>query len=395
MNSFTKRILIFGAAVVGFASFAAALSQVVSYKPWGVPDSKRERYDQKLAEIDAAEKLRQKLLTESRPQVAAVVTTHDFGWMNPGETHEFQFPVENQGNEELQLRILDLSNDRIVATLADTVVAPGGETFCTISLTAPAEGNVSQLASAATIQTNDPLNDTLTLGVKAQLTSELVLPETIKFGRHDITDAAETQFVIYSQRSDEFEISDVTCESHQVQWVAIACDPTEAELRGKSATAATRVVLKVQPNDYGKYNDTIDVAVLIGGVEKHYQVEFEGRVRPPIGFYGPDVDSRRGIDFGTVNSGKRHDLFVIVRSRGDSSRHIEILDVEPKQLEAELEPQDTEGTYRLRLSVPADCPALQFNLDSNRGYVLVGDPAAESYSNWLPVYVQVAVLDTK
>ena len=128
----------------------------------------------------------------------------------------------------------------------------------------------------------------------------------------------------------------------------------------------------------------------VGDRQREASLAFGGRVRPPIGFYGPEVDSRIGVDFGTVEAGKRHERFVTVRSRVDPDRNIEVLDVVPKELQAELIPLKTAGAHRLRLSIPADCPDLRFNLDQQHGYVQVGDPVSESYSNWLPIYGAVA-----
>ncbi|QEF96582.1 hypothetical protein Mal15_06100 [Stieleria maiorica] len=395
MNQFTKRLLIFAALVVGFASMAAALSQMVTYKPWGVPDSKRDTYDKLLAAQEENRKLRQEYADKPRPQASTVVSSHDFGWMNPGESREFQFPIRNLGAVELTLQVRDVSDERISATLAREALAPGEETFCVVSLTAGAEAEGTLPTSTATIVTNDPLKQSIVLGVGGKITSELVVPEKISFGRHDITEAATAEFWIYSQRSEQIQLHDVSSDHYQIQWVELPPDPPAAELQGKSATAAIRVAATIQPKDYGKYTDSLKLTVGMDGIKKHVEVAFDGRVRPPIAFYGPEVDRRSGVDFGTINRGTKKEIFVVVRSRGDSSRRIEVLDYEPKDLEVEMQPQSTEGTYRLRLCVPADCPKLQFNMDSHRGYVSIGDPDAEAYSNWLPIYVQVVDVEKK
>ncbi|MCA9137694.1 MAG: hypothetical protein KDB00_13075, partial [Planctomycetales bacterium] len=80
------------------------------------------------------------------------------------------------------------------------------------------------------------------------------------------------------------------------------------------------------------------------------------------------------------------DQFVVVRSRADVSRKIEVLGVSPKELETELTPLEKEGTYRLRISIPKGCTYQRFNLSQHHGYVHVGDPDSKSYASSLPVY---------
>jgi hypothetical protein len=92
-------------------------------------------------------------------------------------------------------------------------------------------------------------------------------------------------------------------------------------------------------------------------------------------------------------SGKKHQFNVVVRTRNDVNRKIEVLDVQPKELQAELKSLSTPGSYRLTLTVPPDCPMVVFNTLQKQGYVHVGDPTNKSFSNWFPVTGAVVTLD--
>ncbi|MDV6029014.1 MAG: DUF1573 domain-containing protein [Phycisphaera sp. RhM] len=393
MNQFTKRLLLFGGLVFGFASFALALTQVVSYKPWGVPDSRRDDYDQRVAELDRQAILRETYQNKPRPSARAWPAVHDFGWVRPGETERHTVEIENVGNAELTLRIRETSSDRLTAQLEGQRLAPGESTRCTIELVARSQPSAGPFDDRVTIATNDPLNKTVVLSVFSRQRQELVLPGAIDFGSHDMGQASTVDFVIYSQLGQRLNVVDVSNPAFDLQWVTVS-EPIDAPtLGGRSATAASRITVEMEAKDYGHYSDQLELTVEIDGRQQQCKLDFGGRVRPPIGFYGPKVDRRTGVDFGTVENDEQHDLFVVVRSRADRSRKIVVLDIEPKELLAELQPLETEGSYRLRISIPKGCPYRRFNLAEQHGYVQIGDPEMKSYSNWLPVYGVVGDFD--
>ncbi len=393
MNQFTKRLLVFGGMVFGFASFALALTQVVSYKPWGVPDSRRDDYDQRVAELDRQAILQETYRSKPRPSATAWPAVHDFGWVRPGEAVRHTVEIENVGNAELNLRIRETNSDRLTAQLEGQRLAPGESTRCTIDLVASRQPSAEPFEGRVTIATNDPLNNTVVLSVFCRQRKELVLPAAIDFGSHDMAEASTVDFLIYSQLAQRLNVVDVSNAAFDLQWVAVPEPIDNQTLGDASATAASRITVEMEAKDYGHYSDQLEVTVEVDGQEQQYKLDFGGRVRPPIGFYGPSVDRRTGVDFGTVENNEQHDLFVVVRSRADRSRKIAVLDIEPKELQAELQPLETEGSYRLRISIPKGCPYRRFNLAEQHGYIQIGDPEMKSYSNWLPVYGVVGDFD--
>ena len=390
MNRFSKRLLVFSISILGFASIALALSQTVRYKPWGVPDNRRSDYDAKLAELDQRAELREAYADKARPIAKVASPRHDLGWVSPGESLQHIFTIENVGDDVLQLQVRHTNLESVSATLDQETLGPGESGRCTVHSVAGTEPSDRTQFHAVTISTNDPLRNTVVLTLQSKLKSQLVLPDRIDFGSHDITEPSSVDFVIYSQQSDSIELLDVSNEAFGIRWNSEPLEQPASELAGKAASAACRLSISLTPKDYGKYADSLRIVTRLDQEEKEFAIGFSGRVRPPIGFYGPNIDKFTGVDFGTLEGGKQHDVFVTVRSRGDRSRKIEVLDIKPKELQAELQPLKTPGSYRLRISVPANCPSLRFNLAEQHGLIQVGDPRSRSYSNWMPLYGAVA-----
>ncbi|KAA5540980.1 DUF1573 domain-containing protein [Roseiconus nitratireducens] len=399
MNPFTRRLLVFGLFILGFASIALALSQTVNYKPWGVPDNRREEYEQKVAELDRAAAVREAIAGQPKAIASVANPFRDFGWVDTGQTYSHAFEIRNDGDAELTLQLGETSCECLDAELESTTLSPGQETRCLVRYTARPddaerrEGLYEPQTATVTVLSNDPQRPRLNLQTRGQLTSSLVLPDGFDFGSTDLGKPAEVQFLVYSQQWESFELLDIRSDQLRIQWSADPVDLTLDELNGKQATSAQRVTLSAEAKDYGAFTGqlTFEIAAKSAGQPPaRHLVDFSGRVRPPVGFYGPNIDSRYGLDIGTLESGKQHDFFVTVRSRADHQRKLAVLDVEPGVLQAALEPLQTEGVYRLRVTVPPDCPDTQFNLDQKRGFVQVGDPDFPSYSNWLPLYGVVA-----
>lgn len=398
MTTFTKRMIGMLVSAACFGSITFALSQSVTYKPWGVPDQRRDEYDQKVAELDRQAELRKQYESKPRPIAVASLDHRDFGWVRPEESLSQVFVIRNTGTDELQLDV-GRHDDDVTVEIESAAVAPGQTTDCTVHWAIrPIDSEIKEEAGIdANVQaqrlwltTNDPLQGSLPLTLKARLRSDVIVPDRIDFGKHDLLEAAKVSFPVYSQLHAKLDIKDVHCDGHDIEWFSQPVEKKTAKLRDQPVTAASEVFVQLEPNDYGQYADELQVIVRIDDRDEVRRIPFSGRVRPPIGFYGPEVDSRNGVDFGTVEAGNRHDLFVVVRSRADQSRRLEVLDVFPKELRTELTPLENEGAYRLRLSIPADCPNLRFNLDEAHGYVQIGDPDVTQYSSWLPVYGCVA-----
>ena len=153
-----------------------ALSQAVSFKPWGVPDSRRDEYDQRVAELDRQAELRATFDSRPRPVVRASHIVHDLGWVHPGEVLVHVFDIENVGNEDLELMRRETSTDRVTAELETEVVKPGESTRCLVTLVAMTEPLSTPATQTVTLATNDPLKNTLVLTLLCQQRQALVVP---------------------------------------------------------------------------------------------------------------------------------------------------------------------------------------------------------------------------
>lgn len=392
MQQFRNRFVLFLGALLLLGGIALLLSQLVTYKPWGVADSQRERYDELVSQLEKNAEIKQTAVKKPRPIFTAENLVRDFGWVSQGEVREASFKFGNSGDRPLEMSIHRVGHDCVTAELDRQQIMPGESASCSVQYTRFSDLKFDKVL--VVLKTNDVLNPTVHLAVESKLKEDLVIPPKLSFDAQDIADPDELSFIIYSQLHPEFEVKSVTSDQadHEVNWTVVPAPPADQRLDDQAVASAYSLVLSVSPTESGTYQGKLDVKVQFPGDEaiRSYPVAYNGKVRPPIGFYGPELDKRLGIDFGSLEGGVQHDFFVTVRSRADKKRKIEVLDHEPKALETELIATKIPGAYKLRISVPADCPNLQYNLDTRRGYVKVGDPNSPAYSSWLPVYLSVA-----
>ncbi|MCC9599050.1 hypothetical protein LOC67_00650 [Stieleria sp. JC731] len=385
MSVLAKRLLIALVITVGFSAVVFALSQNVVYKPWGVPDSRRDEYDAMLAEIERKEQL--KSIPTAR--VRSSVMQHDFEWVAAGKVCRHSFKVSNVGEVDLELDVLDKGRDDIRVTLDTNVVAPGQSAKCDLEWTVP-ESDSIDAANSVFLATNDPINPKVRFSCTAKRRQEIIAPKSIRFEKNDLGESATASFYVFTQLSDQFEVKSVSADGFELDWTTEPASPDEGELKNHSATSAVAMTVNLKSGDFGKFNGMLVVHAETGTGNHEHAIPFSGKVRPPIGFYGPELYQKTGLDMGTLDGGKRKDFYVTVRSRVDKAREIEVLEIVPDALETELTKADQDGSYRLRITVPEGCPDLQYNLDQNRGYVKVGDPKSDTYSSWLPIWVSVS-----
>jgi hypothetical protein len=97
------------------------------------------------------------------------------------------------------------------------------------------------------------------------------------------------------------------------------------------------------------------------------------------------LHSRDGLELGTLGNDQEHLFHLIVRKHFDEERALSVLDVRPESLDVSIEPTSRSGNYRLTIRIPKGMPSTIFNLDQKQGYVQIGDPNNEDYSNWFPL----------
>ena len=385
MKKFSQKLTLLAGCLLGGGICATGLTMVVEYKPFGVPDSRRDEYDSKIAMLRTKAELMNSDV--SRPQAEVVETTFDFGLLDPhsSATHEFQ--IKNVGDDPLALQVMGTSCKCTTGQLKKDVLQPGESTQ--VALTWNTGKQDDDYQQSAIVRTNDPLNKEITLTVRGKVKTELFAPTKILFDKSDPFESTKDVFVLYSQVWESFDIVDIQSELPGFEWYAEPDEIEEGSAASEHATSAWTIRVFATLEKVGKYRGKLDVTVQPGdGSDPVVKtIMCEGKVRPPISFHSPEIHMTDGLDIGTLVSGKEHKFFVVARCNAEVDREMAVLDVKPDELQATLDPiKSAKGDYRITLKVPADCPMVLFNKSVEHGYVQVGDPNDESFSNWFPIH---------
>lgn len=394
MKTLALKIIALPVATLLFVSVAGAVSLTVEYKPFGVPDSKREEYENRVRVIQEKEIL----LAGDQTGIALPIAKldhshHDFGMVDPHTTMKHDFVVRNGGTGPLALDVASTSCKCTVGRLTSNLVSPGAE--ATITMEWNTGYQADHYEQTATIHTNDPIRSVIELKVAGEVRGQLIAPNAVSLTAEKLGDLPSGDFVLFSQLWNDFTVLDISADGEETAsliWDVMPIDNDDVDLADKQSRSAVRVQLLVPHHRYGEFSGELQVVVRPGGGDKDVvrKVAYSGKVRRPISFVSPQLDKHDGLDIGTLTSGKKVQWHLLVQVRGGEGRQLEVLDVEPKVLQTKLRPTSREGTYRLTLTIPADCASTTFNLDHQRGYVQVGDPSDSEFSNWFPVIGAVA-----
>lgn len=400
MSRLSKAIagLFFGVGSVGAAS--AGLSLMVDYKPYGVPDHRREEYERKVAQL--AQQVRYSKASRGERAATAVVDRvhHEFGMLDPHTTASHAFEIRNEGDAPLRLAVRETSCKCTVGTLGRRLLSAGESTSVTLTWNTGYQADHYQ--QTAILTTNDPDRETIELKISGQVRAKLIAPETVRLPGSNPGQVAESSFVLYSQLWEDFAVIEAESDLPAFQWSAeaIRLDQPgalgEVALADAEAASAWRVTVSTRPDAPRTFHGDVSLTVvpLNGGEPVKRTVRVEGTVRSSISFAHPDLYRGGGFDLGTVVSDAPHQFQLVVRERSGADRELAVLDVRPDILQADMTPVSSRpGHHRLTLTVPQGCPTTAFNRDSEHGYVQVGDPNDREFSNWLPVRGAVVQID--
>ncbi|MDF1840580.1 MAG: DUF1573 domain-containing protein [Rubripirellula sp.] len=380
------------AAVVAATAIGGTVLSV-EYHPEGVKPHQREIYAKRQRKIARLEQLAKTMESEVKPIAVASNTEFDFGMVDPHATLTHDFSIQNQGDAPLELNVAKTSCKCTMGDLEKDVLLPGETT--NVTMTWNTGYQAEEYKQTAIVVTNDPLRSSITFKVQGEVKAKFVAPEQIAFNKTDPGVPTEARFLVFSQLWEDFLITDIQCDIPGFEWHAEPSQVDVATLADSEARSAWEVRVFSAPWETGDYKAKLKLTVVPndGGEEVTRDMVCFGKVRKTINFYSPDIHQTNGLDIGILVSGKKHQFNVVVRTRNDVNRKIEVLDVEPKELQAELKSLSTPGSYRLTLTVPPDCPMVVFNTLQKQGYVHVGDPTNKSFSNWFPVTGAVVTLD--
>jgi len=385
MNQFAKRFAWFGFGLVAFAVFTATFAFSVSYKPYGVPDHRRDEYEQKVSEIRRRNEIRENLDQTARPVARVDQTEHDFGRVDPHATLSHSFRLTNAGGDPLEVAIRETSCKCTVGDLEQSLLLPGETTDVTLTWNTGYQAD--DYVQTAVLTTNDPLRKTIELSVRGTVRAELIAPISVGFPKTDLGGVARAKVTLFSQLWDGFEVVDVTSDLENLDWYAEPLPLSHSSLADKDPKSAWRVRLELPVVTSGEFSGTVTLKIqpASGAEAVTRTVDVSGKSRSPIAFLHPEI-SARGLDLGTMVTDKDHVHKLTVRVRGDRSRRIDVLDYEPKILDVDIEATDQEGMHVLTIRIPKGTEITDFSRADQHGYIQVGDPEDPSFENWFPLY---------
>ena len=123
MSPFNRNLLLLLGGIAGVLLIAAGSTYLVEYKPWGVPDAVRGKYEAKLVAIDQRNQLVASWENRSRPKVTCR-SFYEVGGRRDQSSETFQFTVRNDGDLPLTLTVLKSSNESVCETPTEPIAPP-------------------------------------------------------------------------------------------------------------------------------------------------------------------------------------------------------------------------------------------------------------------------------
>jgi hypothetical protein len=355
------------------------------------PDGVRSKaqliaYKKKMDQLLTEQERREQGLNFPKAKAVVVQSDHDFGMLDPHTTATYAFEIQNLGEADLFLKAGETSCKCTVGTLGAETVPPGYSTKVTLEWNT---GNqIEDYKQTALVHTNDPDNPTLELTVHGKVKTELSLADAaLTFPATDLSKEVQVSTYVYSQLWDEFIVESVTADIPGFQWSVEPVPEIEMPLGNLQAKSAWKLKVSAFPTTSAPYSGSLKlVAVPIAGGEPiERELTLSGKVRNRISFQDPEIHDQKGLELGIMSTGREHRRSVIVRVRGELSGPLQVLDVKPDQMRAELRETGVKGTYRLTVIAPKDATTKIFNLAKSFGYVHVGLPDDRAVSAWLPL----------
>ncbi|MBL6724097.1 MAG: DUF1573 domain-containing protein [Rubripirellula sp.] len=376
MNAFSRNLLLLCGGAFSTLCLAAGSTYLVKYKPWGVPDVLRDQYEAKVVALDQRNQLIDSWKGKEKPKIS-VRSYYDVGSRLGNSQESFTFSFKNDGELPLTLEPIRASNGAAFH-LAQEPLMPGEEGIATVQWTS--KNNPGPFEFNASFRSSDPLQESFTINFGGRIKAKVLVPQTVAMATSNAGETTQGTLVVRSETWDSIDVIDIQCDDHSFDWNADRIDHLGDD------TSAVEVTLLASFFEHGKSEKTLTVTTQGPTGERiSSDITIKVKVRQPISFQGPELHISDGLDIGTIESGPEQAFYVNCKVHGDNDRTIEVLDIKPEPLRAELKKQSVAGNYRLSVIIPKDCPMVVFNTNQ-QGYIKVGDPEDERFSNWLPIH---------
>ncbi|MEM9644035.1 MAG: DUF1573 domain-containing protein [Planctomycetota bacterium] len=394
MSRFARRLVTVFGTIAVLLVITSCMALIVQYKPYGVPDEKRDDYEARVAALRADEADRKMRANQPKPIAVAKERFFDFGLLDPHVTARHAFEIGNEGETALTLDVTETTCKCTVGQLGKKVLLPGE--FTTVTMEWNTGYQADRYEQSAIVRTNDPNRAIVKLRVAGTVRAKLVAPQHVRLRTANPGELNRGTFIVYSQLWRELIIEDVQSELLGLDWDVEPVDPASQNgLADAEALAAWRVNVSCLSNSPGMFQEPIHLKLrgAESGETLDRTVSLSGKVHQPISFIGPNLDSRTGLDLGTMTNDRDHVTHLIVRQRDKMNRALQVMKVEPATLQASLEEVGNDGDYRLTLKFPTGSQPVLFNMETQHGYVEIGDPETPGLSNWFPVHGALIKLD--
>ncbi|QDS91031.1 hypothetical protein EC9_52500 [Rosistilla ulvae] len=397
-----KRILIAGVVTSAIFVPILLLATSVTYEPYGVAESQRAEFRQKVQEIKARSVALESIRKDPDAAIPKAVSTHsmhDFGMMDPLTMGSHAFEIRNDGTESLILTGGETSCKCTLVKGATQIIEPGQSAEIALSWNS---GRVREFyQQTAIIRTNDPITPEIQLKVQGKVRSEIATSsEEIHFS--NLTPDSEGTFDldVYSQLYHEFDIQKLESTIEDLVWIV---EPLGSdELAGHQARSGFRLHLRLPTRNIDSYVSgvlrfkvprpilgesdpagqlTIDGEVLpapestldpdLNRAEIVREISIRGKMPNRIALFGPGLSVGSGLDLGLVSSEEGIQRKLILKVRGGRKPEVlRIGRVEPEIVDVSITPNEKrEGLYTVTVAIPAGIPMTIFNTPQNKGRI--------------------------
>ncbi len=299
------------------------------------------------------------------PRASLSCPVHDFGQMDPLTQGTHAFVIENTGDAVLELRQGPTTCKCTLSKLERTVLEPGESAKAIVTWNS---GRNAHYRHQATIFTNDPRNQAITLTIQGRVRVLLGCePAELVFSRIAPGQMREATTIVYSQNWNAMKLTSVHAAMRGWNWhVESASDRALDSLRAKCGYRLTVSSPKgIQP---GYFMTSVSLeAEQLNAPEGERpetgrcELAVSGKALRRLSVSGPAIDATGKVSFGCVTKGKGARVRLLMKIRDDlktlAVRHVQCA---PAFLKVLVEPYKKNGAkiglYQLLIDVPKDAP---------------------------------------
>lgn len=383
MASTSQRIFIVFASLLGTLLLGVGVSAFVVYKPFGVHDLEREKYDKILREIAH----RQEVEKQPRAVLRVVDVRNPDGLREPSDHVSSVIVLKNDGALPLEAGLSDKPDHRpkVKFNLPFPIyLEPGESTELTYDWQVP--DSLDQLVDLETeLFTNDPLQPTFTIKPYCEIAKPFILSNT-EVGAADLSGRPLVASAhVFSQMYDGLFITDLD----PTDAIDISAEPerNESLLSTYRAKSGLKLTLTHAPGRrVGEFSIPIRFTVAHESAAEQMELTFKGRVKSTISFYSPDIDVRTGLSMGVIKIGTTRKWTLFSRIKGEPKLDDVMVEVKPEQLVAHVNyARKGSSDFKIVIALRDDATPFDFQA-AKQGYLKVSRVSDPSQMNWLPLH---------